>query len=86
LVKQYGEVEIVKRAKTVPNKCSIEDVFSILTTRKRPLRNVVRVSIARGQKYLRIDVPNFAQIAPHVKMLEEILNVLLATGGKQAPN
>jgi hypothetical protein len=80
LVRQFGKTEIANRAKGVPLECSLEDIFSILTTGKKPPRKGVRISIVRGQKYLRVDVPKFAQIAPQIRELEQIFNILLSTG------
>ena len=74
LVQQFGKTEITNRAKDVPFGCSVEDIFAVLTTgRKTPLAGV-RVSIVRGQKHLRLDVPNFEQVAPRIKELEQIIN------------
>ncbi|MGC2041585.1 hypothetical protein [Paraburkholderia caledonica] len=42
-------------------------------------RKGVRLSLVHGQKYLRLDVPNFEQVARRVEQLEQILNLLLAT-------
>jgi hypothetical protein len=79
LTRQLGEAEIVRRARCVTHDCSLEDVFSVLTTGKPVMRRGVRVSIVPGKKYLRLDVPNFERIAPRIVELEQILNALLAT-------
>jgi len=74
LVQQLGKTEIARRAKDISFGCSVDDIFSVLTTGKKASIKGVRVSIVRGQKHLRLDVPNFEQIAPRIKELELILN------------
>ncbi|MBT2792890.1 hypothetical protein [Paraburkholderia strydomiana] len=56
----------------------MEDVFAVLTIGHPKEREGVRLSLVHGQKYLRLDVPNFEQVAPRIAQLEQILNVLLA--------
>ncbi|MEM5439446.1 hypothetical protein [Paraburkholderia diazotrophica] len=77
LTRQLGESEIVRRARCVTHDCSLEDVFSVLTTGKPVIRKGVRVSIIPGKKYLRLDVPNFERVAPRIVELEQILNAFL---------
>ncbi len=77
LTRQLGEAEIVRRAGFVTHNCSLEDVFSVLTTGKPVTRKGVRISIVPGKKYLRLDVPNFEQIAPQIAELEQFINALL---------
>jgi hypothetical protein len=76
LVQQFGEAEVIKRASAIPNGAPIDDIFAILTTGKKAPRQGVRVSIAADARYLRVDVPNIALLAPHVKEIEEILNAM----------
>ncbi|MEM5440132.1 hypothetical protein [Paraburkholderia diazotrophica] len=77
LVQQFGEAEIIKRASAIPAGAPLDDIFAILTTGKKAPRQGVRVSIAADAKYLRIDVPDIALVAPRVKELEELLNAML---------
>lgn len=74
LVELLGKTEIARRAKDVPIGSSVEDIFAVLTTGKNAPPKGIRVSIVRGQKHLRLDVPNFEQIAPRIKELEQIIN------------
>ena len=83
LTRQLGEVEIVRRARFVAHDCSLEDVFSILTTGQPIGQKGVRISVIPGKRYLRLDVPNFDRIAPRIVELEQILNVLLKTAGQK---
>lgn len=76
---QLGETEIVRRSQYVSDDCSLEDVFAVLTIGHPKERKGVRLSLVHGQKYLRLDVPNFEQVARRVAQLEQILNLLLAT-------
>ncbi|MFB9127765.1 hypothetical protein E2553_40125 [Paraburkholderia dipogonis] len=76
---QLGETEIVRRTQYVSEDCSLEDVFAILTIGHPKERKGVRLSLVHGQKYLRLDVPNFEQVATRVAHLEQILNLLLTT-------
>lgn len=66
-------------ARYVSDDCSLEDLFAVLTIGHPKERKGVRSSLVHGQKYLRLDVPNFEQVAPRVAQLEQILNFLLAT-------
>ncbi|MEX3935778.1 hypothetical protein AB4Y32_28920 [Paraburkholderia phymatum] len=79
LVAQFGEAEVIKRASTIPSGTPLDDIFAILTTGKKAPRQGVRVSIAAGAKYLRVDVPNMALVAPRVNELEELLNAMLGS-------
>lgn len=83
LIHQYGEAEIAKRASAILPGAPLGDIFSLLTTGRRVPRKGVKVSIARGGKYLRVEAPNLAQIAPRVKEVEEVLNALLGLNGSQ---
>jgi len=76
---QLGETEIVRRSQYVSDDCSLEDVFAVLTIGHPKQRKGVRLSLVHGQKYLRLDVPNFERVARRVEQLEQILNLLLAT-------
>lgn len=75
---QLGETEMVRRSQSVSDDCSLEDVFSVLTMGQPKERKGVRLSLVHGQKYLRLDVPNFDQVAPRIAQLEQLLNLLLA--------
>ncbi|MEX3900865.1 MULTISPECIES: hypothetical protein [Paraburkholderia] len=79
LTRQLGESELARRTAHVTANCSLEEVFTVLTTGKPVVREGVRVRIIPGKKYLRLDVPNYEQIAPRIVELEAILNALLAT-------
>ncbi|SIT34861.1 hypothetical protein BN2475_10017 [Paraburkholderia ribeironis] len=81
LVKEVGEAEVVERSKSVSPDAPTREIFSILTSGKASLRNGVRISRVRGQNYLRLDVPNIEEIAPHIQKLEQMLNLLLLAGG-----
>jgi hypothetical protein len=76
---QLGETEMVRRSRYVSDDCSLEDVFCVLTTGHQKEQKGVRLSLVHGQKYLRLDVPDFDQVAPRIAQLEQILNLLLAT-------
>ena len=80
LAQQLGEEELTRRARSLTHGASLEDIFSFLTTGKPKARRGVRLSLVHGQRYLRLDVPNFEQVAPRIVQLEQILNALLATG------
>ncbi|MEX3815806.1 hypothetical protein AB3X96_37165 [Paraburkholderia sp. BR13439] len=79
LTRQLGEPELTRRTAHVTANCSLEEVFAVLTTGKPVVREGVRVRIIPGKKYLRLDVPNYEQIATRIVELEAILNALLAT-------
>jgi hypothetical protein len=80
LIRQLGEDEIARRARRVPQGSSVQDIVSTLTTGSLVGReNSVRLQIVPGKKYLRLDVPNFDEIAPQIAKLEAVLNLLLVT-------
>ncbi|MGF6915863.1 hypothetical protein [Paraburkholderia sp. 40] len=57
----------------------MEDVFGVLTTGHQKEQKGVRLSLVHGQKYLRLDVPDFERVAPRIAQLEQLLNLLLST-------
>ncbi|CAN7717511.1 hypothetical protein [Paraburkholderia hospita] len=80
LIEQFGEAEVCNRANTIPKGTALNAIFAVLTTGKPVPRQGVRVSISADARYLRIDVPNIALVAPRVKELEELLNAMLGNG------
>jgi len=80
LVEQFGEAEVRNRANTIPKGAGLDAIFAVLTTGKPAPRHGVRVSISADARYLRVDVPNMATVAPRVKELEELLNAMLGNG------
>jgi hypothetical protein len=79
IVDEYGEAEVLKRCKGVPSDASTTEIFSLLTADRKATG--VKISVVKGQKYLRVDVPNFSEIELRIKELEQMLNLLLAAGG-----
>jgi hypothetical protein len=79
LTRQLGEAEIGRRAGCVTDECSVDETFSILTTGKEVAREGVKLRLVPGQKYLRVDAPDFDQIAPSIPELEAVLNAMLPT-------
>ncbi|CAN7794967.1 hypothetical protein SB861_29090 [Paraburkholderia sp. SIMBA_049] len=83
LIKEFGASVISERAKSVPRESTVSEAFAILTTGQRAKGEAVQVSIAKRQKYLRIDAADFASIAPRVKDIEKIVNAVLAAGSDE---
>ncbi|MGF6997351.1 hypothetical protein [Paraburkholderia sp. GAS32] len=81
LLKEFGEAEIVNRSNSVSSGASTSEILSILATEKGSSPNGVRISRVKGQRYLRLDIPNVAEIAPYLEKIEQMLNLLLSAGG-----
>ncbi|MBB5510645.1 hypothetical protein [Paraburkholderia atlantica] len=80
LVEQFGEAEVIKRASAIPVGTPVADILAILSTGQKAPRRAVRVSIVAGSaKYIRIDVPNIALVAPRLKELEDVINAVLGS-------
>lgn len=79
LTRRLGDVEVARRANGVTNDCSVEEIVSVLTTGKEVLPGRVKVRMVPGQKYFRLDVPNFEQMIPRIAELEALVDAVLAT-------
>ena len=79
LTERLGDVEVTRRASCVTNDCSVEEIVSVLTTGREVLPGGVKVRMVPGQKYFRLDVPNFEKMIPRIAELEAIVDAVLAT-------
>lgn len=76
LVAEHGEAAILKLFKPLPPDASASEILASLIGESKS--SGVKVSVVKGQKYLRIDVPDLAAVLPRIPELEEVLNLLLA--------
>jgi len=78
LIKEVGEKLISERASSLSPRSTTADLFAFLTTGQHLPKKAIRISIAKGRKYLRIDTPDFASVASRAREIETIVNAVLA--------